>query len=45
MMRSPSFDGLRDDPEFQDLLARAHAGREKALQAFRDAGGDVLLGR
>jgi tetratricopeptide (TPR) repeat protein len=45
MMRSPSFDGLRDDPEFQDLLARAHAGREKALLAFRDAGGDVLLGR
>lgn len=45
MLRSPSFDALRDDPEFQGLLARAHAGRERALQAFRDAGGDVLLGR
>lgn len=45
MMRSTSFDALRDDPEFRSLLERANAGREKALQAFRDAGGDVLLGR
>ena len=39
------FDALRDVPRFQSLLADAEAGRQMALQAFRDAGGDRLLGR
>lgn len=43
-MRS-QFDALRDRPEFQSLLADATAGRERALLAFRNAGGDRLLVR
>jgi len=39
------FDGLRNDPAFQQLLAEAEAGRQKALAAFREAGGERLLGR
>jgi non-specific serine/threonine protein kinase len=41
----PHFDALRSDPAFQDLLANAEAGRQRALDAFREAGGDRLLGR
>jgi hypothetical protein len=41
---SPHFDGLRDNPDFQALLADAEAGRQRALAAFREAGGDRLLG-
>jgi len=41
----PQFDALRGDPEFQKILADAEAGREKALVAFRDAGGERLLGK
>jgi eukaryotic-like serine/threonine-protein kinase len=40
----PQFDGLRDDPRFKEILGRAQAGRARALTAFRDAGGDRLLG-
>jgi non-specific serine/threonine protein kinase len=39
------FDELRDNARFQSLLADAEAGRHRALQAFREAGGDRLLGR
>jgi eukaryotic-like serine/threonine-protein kinase len=38
------FDPLRDHPEFQAILADAEAGRDRALAAFRDAGGPRLLG-
>ncbi len=41
----PQFDDLRRDPGFQVVLAEAEAGRLEALAAFRDAGGDRLLGR
>jgi hypothetical protein len=42
---SPSFDALRDDPAFRELLAEAQAGRQQALDAFREHGGERLLGR
>jgi serine/threonine protein kinase/tetratricopeptide (TPR) repeat protein len=41
----PQFDALRDDPRFVELVAEAEAGRARALQAFRDAGGERLVGR
>ncbi len=39
------FDAIRSTPAFQSLLADAEAGRQRALSAFRQAGGDKLLGR
>jgi len=42
---SPSFDPVRSDPAFQELLALAEAGRQRALEAFREHGGERLLGR
>jgi TolB-like protein len=42
---SPVFNRLRDDPAFQTLVSDAEAGRTSALQAFREAGGDRLLGK
>jgi tetratricopeptide (TPR) repeat protein len=42
---SRHFDALRGDPGFQELLADAEAGRRRALAAFREAGGERLLGR
>lgn len=41
----PQFDAIRTHPAFQSLLADARAGRERALAAFRAAGGDRMLGR
>jgi hypothetical protein len=41
---SPSFDPLRSEPVFQAILAEAEEGRRLALAAFRDAGGERLLG-
>jgi tetratricopeptide (TPR) repeat protein len=38
------FDALRGDPTFGQLLAEAQAGRERALVAFSEAGGERLLG-
>jgi eukaryotic-like serine/threonine-protein kinase len=40
----PEFDALRDHPDFQSMLAEADAGRERALSAFRESGGERLLG-
>jgi eukaryotic-like serine/threonine-protein kinase len=41
---SPQFDALRADPAFRQVLADAEAGREKARTAYREAGGERLLG-
>jgi hypothetical protein len=41
----PQFDALRGDPAFQAVLAEAEAGRQRALAAFREGGGERLLGR
>jgi pentatricopeptide repeat protein len=42
---SRAFDPLRSVPAFQALLLEAEAGRERALTAFREAGGEQLLGK
>ena len=39
-----AFDPLRKEPAFQALVADADAGRRKALAAYREAGGERLLG-
>jgi hypothetical protein len=44
LWRSPAFDALRGRRDFQALLSEADAGRQLALAAFREAGGDRLLG-
>jgi non-specific serine/threonine protein kinase len=44
LAKARHFDRLRGDPAFQALLARAEAGRQQALDAFREAGGERLLG-
>jgi hypothetical protein len=41
----PQFDALRGDPVFQELVAEAEEGRREALEAFREAGGERLLGQ
>jgi TolB-like protein/predicted Ser/Thr protein kinase len=38
------FDALRSNPVFRALLEAAEAGRERALAAFREAGGERLIG-
>ena len=38
------FDTVRPDPRFQRVLADAEAGRTRAREAFRAAGGERLLG-
>ena len=43
--RSRHFDALRSHPAFRAVLAQAEAGRDRALKAFREAGGERLLGR
>jgi TolB-like protein len=42
---SRQFDALRSLPAFRALLTEAEAGRRQALAAFREAGGEPLLGR
>jgi hypothetical protein len=42
---SPQFEALRTDSIFKALLAEADAGRRNALSAFREGGGERLLGR
>jgi hypothetical protein len=44
LQRWTQFDALRARPEFEALVADAEAGRQRALAAFRDAGGERLLG-
>jgi eukaryotic-like serine/threonine-protein kinase len=44
LSRRPQFEALRSEPAFQQLLVDAEAGRQRALTAFRDAGGERLLG-
>jgi hypothetical protein len=39
---SRSFDPLRSDSRFQAILAEAEVGRQQALTAFREAGGERL---
>ena len=38
------FDALRGDAAFRALLEEAEAGRHGALDAFREAGGERLIG-
>ncbi|MGH9884416.1 MAG: hypothetical protein ACREBE_02740, partial [bacterium] len=45
LSNSPQFDALRNTPAFEDVLTAAEAGRQRALTAFRDGGGERLLGR
>jgi hypothetical protein len=40
----PQFDALRTNAAFRDLLKEAETGRQRALDAFREAGGERLLG-
>jgi serine/threonine protein kinase/tetratricopeptide (TPR) repeat protein len=37
------FDAVRNTPAFQAILADAEAGQRRALEAFREAGGERLL--
>jgi tetratricopeptide (TPR) repeat protein len=43
--RRTQFDAIRNQPAFQSILAAAQEGRTRSLAAFRDAGGERLLGR
>jgi len=43
--RSPEFETLRGDSEFQAIIAEAVTGRDRAAAAFREEGGERLLGR
>ena len=45
LAHSRQFDPLRSDPVFAAVHAEAEAGRQRALAAFRAAGGERLLGR
>ena len=45
LVRSRHFDALRALPAFRAVLAQAEAGRQRALTAFLDAGGERLVGR
>jgi non-specific serine/threonine protein kinase len=40
----PEFAALRNEPAFNEVLAQAQAGRRRALDSFRDSGGERLLG-
>jgi TolB-like protein len=43
--RRTQFDAVRERPDFTSILAAAHEGYTRSLDAFRSAGGDRLLGR
>ena len=45
LVRSRHFDALRSHPAFRAVVAQAEAGRQRAMTAFLDAGGERLLGR
>ena len=40
----PEFAALRGEPAFDEVLAEAQAGRQRAFAAFRESGGERLLG-
>src|SRR5207237_6309014 len=40
----PQFDSLRNVPAVREMLEEAEAGRQRPLAAFREAGGDGLIG-
>jgi tetratricopeptide (TPR) repeat protein len=42
---APAFNAVRADPRFQAVVSKAEAGRQEALGAFRQGGGERLLGR
>ena len=44
LRRQSQFDAVRVDPAFQAVLRDAETGRDRALAAFRDHGGERLLG-
>lgn len=44
LARDTAFDGLRAEPAFAAMLARAQRQREEARTAFRKAGGERLVG-
>ena len=44
LQHAREFDALRGESAFEALLADAAAGRSRALAAFREGGGDRLLG-
>ena len=44
LKKARAFDSLRGSTTFEALLAEAEAGRDRALAAFREAGGERLLG-
>jgi TolB-like protein len=44
LKKARAFDRLRGTGSFDALLGQAEAGRDRALTAFREAGGDRLLG-
>jgi TolB-like protein len=44
LARDPGLDPIRAHPAFRAIVAEAEAGRAPALAAFRDAGGEGLLG-
>jgi eukaryotic-like serine/threonine-protein kinase len=43
LVNATQFDPLRDRPDFQAILAKARAGRDRALTAFNEARGNLLL--
>jgi serine/threonine protein kinase/tetratricopeptide (TPR) repeat protein len=45
LQHAHEFDAVRDDAAFQALLEDAAKGRDGALAAFREGGGERLLGR
>jgi eukaryotic-like serine/threonine-protein kinase len=45
LANSRQFDALRGNPTFDRLMCEAEAGRERALAAYRSAGGERLLGK
>jgi len=44
LKKARAFDSLRGTATFEALRAEAEAGRDRALAAFREAGGERLLG-